>query len=166
MAQPGYYPQRPTNRRYQQPAYAGPFTQPQFAPPYMQQPQFQQSPGQFRFKKSGAKYTIIKEGKAQGLNLPAIHAWRLTKFGVQVAKAFPFNAGTTHVSDTGRESVTYMVEISNEAMGTSQKYPCIMSLDTRKIFIEELGLVISPNGSGQTRTGKHVTGYFGRKKNR
>lgn len=161
----GYFPQRQNNARYQTPAYAGPFRQPQYAPQYMQQPAFQQAPGQFRFKKSGAKYTIIKEGKAAGMNLPAIHAWRMTKFGMQVAKAFPFNADVIHKGEH-HEFVTYMVEISNANMGTSQKYPCVMRLDTRKIFIEELGLVISPNGSGQTQTGKTVTGYFGRKKNR
>ena len=35
-------------------------------------------------------------------------------------------------------------------------------LDDLKLVIKELGLVISPNGSGRTASGKNVTGFFGK----
>lgn len=162
MAQQGYYPQRQNNRRYQQPAYTGPYN-PQYAP---QQPQYYQQQNAPKPKRSGAKYTEIRNGKAAGTGLMAINAWRVTKMGLQRAKCFPVDAGTVHTSQKGRESVRYAVEISNDTLGTSQTYWCLMSLDTKKIFIDELGLVISPNGSGMTASGKHATGFFGRKKNR
>lgn len=111
-------------------------------------------------KKSGATYTKIKQGKNEGLY--AVNAWRKTKFGLQTAKAFPVHSDTEITSKDGNEFVKYAVEVANQAMGTSQTYWCLMSTKTRKIFIKELGLIISPNGKGFTGNGVRVEGYFGR----
>lgn len=111
-------------------------------------------------KKSGATYTKIREGKNEGLY--AVNAWRKTKMGLMTAKAFPANREVVHTSQEGNEFITYAVEISNTTMGTSQTYWSLMNTKTRKLFIKELGLVISPNGSGVTSGGQRVTGYFGK----
>lgn len=160
----GYYPQRQQNPAYQQPQYMGPFVQPQAAPAYMQNPQWNP---QRQIKKSGAKYTNITKGKFANLGLPAVNAWRKTKAGIMEAKAFPIadkDGVYEHTSQTGRKSVRYVVEISNATTGTHNVFYSIMNLDSRKIYIDELGLVISPNGSGVTGTGKSVSGFFGKKR--
>lgn len=111
-------------------------------------------------KKSGAHYTQIREGKNEGLY--AVNAWRKTKMGLMTAKAFPANREVVYTSKEGNEFITYAVEISNTTLGTSQTYWALMNKKTRKLFIKELGLVISPNGSGITSGGRRVAGYFGK----
>ena len=114
-------------------------------------------------KRSGATYTKLKNGKYADSGLFTVKAWRKTKFGLQVADAYPYGDGTIHVGKLKKhEHVTYTVTISNQSMGTSQVYYTLMRLDTQKINIPELGLVISPNGSGRTASGKNVKGFFGR----
>ncbi|SEF62241.1 hypothetical protein SAMN05421847_0476 [Halpernia humi] len=110
-------------------------------------------------KKSGAVYSRIKKGKNEGGT--SVNAWRKTKNGLMTANAFPVD-GVEHASQDGKISMRYVVEVVNRDMGTTQTYWCLMSKDTKKIFIKELGLVISPNGSGVTRSGKRVTGFFGK----
>lgn len=118
-------------------------------------------------KRSGATYTTLSKGKYAGTGLPTVHAWRLTKYGMMTAKAHPYgDKSKVHVGEQkGKKYFTYTVEVSNASMGTSQVYYTTMCIDTKRIGIDELGLVISPNGSGRTRTGKHVKGYFGRSGN-
>ena len=60
----------------------------------------------------------------------------------------------------GNEFVRYVVTVVMGAQVT--KFYTLMSLETKKINLPELGLVISPEGSGTTRSGKKVKGYFGR----
>lgn len=110
-------------------------------------------------KKSGAVYSRIKKGKNEGGT--AVNAWRKTKNGLVTASAYPVD-GVEHTSQAGKVSLRYVVEVVNRDMGTTQTYWCLMAKDSRKIFIQELGLVISPNGSGTTSSGKRVTGFFGK----
>lgn len=112
-----------------------------------------------KVKKSGAVYTRIKGGKHEGLM--AVNAWRKTKNGLVTASCFPVD-GVEHQSKDGNVSLRYVVEIVNRDMGTTQTYWCMYAKDTKKIFIKELGLVISPNGNGISSLGKRVTGYFGK----
>lgn len=112
-----------------------------------------------QFKKSGAKYSTITKGKNMGGT--SISAWRKTKSGLIIAKCFPVSA-EVYTSKTGKEFLRYAVDVSNSSMGTSKTYWCLYCLQTKKLVIKELGLVISPNGSGRTASGKSVTGYFGR----
>lgn len=111
------------------------------------------------FKKSGAVYSRIKKGKNEGGY--SCNAWRKTKNGLLTASCFPVD-GVEHKSEKGNISLRYVVEVVNRDMGTTQTYWCLMQKDSRKIYIKELGLVISPNGSGTTASGKRVTGYFGK----
>lgn len=110
-------------------------------------------------KKSGATYSRIKTGKHEGLM--AVNAWRKTRNGLVTASAFPVD-GVEHTSKDGNISLRYVVEVVHRDMGTTQTYWCLMSKDSKKIFIKELGLVISPNGNGISSSGKRVTGFFGK----
>lgn len=110
-------------------------------------------------KKSGAVYSRIKKGKNEGGY--SVNAWRRTKNGLVTASAFPVD-GLEHPSQNGKTFLRYVVEVVNRDMGTTQTYWCLMDKTSRKIFIKELGLVISPNGSGVTAKGKRVSGYFGK----
>ena len=110
-------------------------------------------------KKSGAVYSRIKKGKNEGGI--AVNAWRKTKNGLVTASGYPVD-GVEHSSKDGKISLRYVVEVVNRDMGTTQTYWCMMAKDSKKIFIQELGLVISPNGNGITSSGKRVTGYFGK----
>lgn len=110
-------------------------------------------------KKSAATYSRIKSGKHEGLM--AVNAWRKTKNGLVTASCFPVD-GIEHQSKDGKTSLRYVVEVVHRDMGTTQTYWTLMSKDSKKIFIKELGLVISPNGNGISSSGKRVTGYFGK----
>lgn len=111
-------------------------------------------------KKSGATYTKMRKGKFEGLT--AVNAWRKTQHGLMSASCFPVD-GVVHVGrEKGNEFMRYVVDITNSSAGTKNTYWCLMRLDTKTIVIPELSLVISPNGSGVTASGKRVTGYFGR----
>lgn len=127
-----------------------------YAPQYRQQ--------QPQFKKSGVKYTLIRKGKYEGCPYPMVNAWRVTRLGGLVtASGGPINGAVEHKAKTsGKHYVPYLITIVNRATGGMQKYPCLYCVETKKIVIKELGWVISPNGSGVTRSGKSVTGYFGR----
>ena len=110
-------------------------------------------------KKSGTVYTKMKKGKNVGLF--CVNAWRKTKVGLITATAMPVD-GVIHTSDKGNEAMRYVVNIIDQNSGTTQTYWCLMNVKTQMIFIKELGLMLSPNGSGFTSSGKRVSGYFGR----
>lgn len=119
-------------------------------------------------KRSGAKYTIISKGNKKGLEI--VNAFRFENNQLIKAVASPigeyndkgeFMGCTIHKgAKMGNEFMRYKVVVT-QGMMTSTYY-CLMRLDTKKIVIQELGMVISPKGSGMTRKGKVVTGYFGR----
>lgn len=110
-------------------------------------------------KKSGAVYTKIRKGKLEG-HL-AVNAWRKTKNGLMKASAFPVDGVEHKGKQNGHFFMRYVVDIVNESAGTKQTFWCLMRMDTKKIVINELNLVISPNGQGYTSSGKRVTGFFG-----
>lgn len=107
-------------------------------------------------KKSGATYTKMRKGKFEGFM--AVSAWRKTKAGLMTAKGFPVS-DVEHMSEKGNGFLRYAVDVTMNGM--TQTYWCLMSTKTQKININELSLVISPNGSGVTSSGKRVTGFFG-----
>lgn len=110
-------------------------------------------------KKSGAVYSRIKKGVHEGET--SVNAWRKTKNGLMTASAFPVDKND-HESKDGTKYQRYVVEVVNRDLGTTQTYWCLMNKSNKKIFIKELGLVISPNGNGVTSGGKRVTGFFGK----
>lgn len=114
------------------------------------------------FKRSGVTYSKFKRGKFAGSDLECVNAWRKTKYGLVTASAQPLD-GAIHIGkEKGHEFLCYVVKVVNHATGGSQIYTCTMRMDTRKIVLKDLGWVISPNGQGTTRSGKRVTGFFGK----
>lgn len=134
---------------------------------YNNAPQQQQ---QQQFKKSGATYSRIKNGNFEGNII--VNAWRATKSGLMKATVAPYagqgNKGLEIVNSGGKsgnqdkEYQKMICTITNSNAGTTQTYHVLMNVKTQVISIKELGLCITPNGSGVTRKGKRVTGYFGR----
>lgn len=111
-------------------------------------------------KKSGSTYTTMRNGKNAGLI--AVNAWRKTQHGLMSASCFPVD-GVEHIGkQNGHTFMRYVVDIVNASNASKSTYWCLMRMDTKTIVIKELSLVISPNGSGVTGSGKKVTGYFGR----
>ncbi len=123
-----------------------------------------------QYKKSGAIYSVIREGAFRGF--PIVNAWRSTKMGLVTAKVTPYagkdgkgikivesvNEASGHV----KEYQKMLCTITNASLGTQQTYHVLMNIQTGTIVIQELGLCITKNGSGVTRSGKSVKGYFGK----
>lgn len=141
-----------------------------FQAPFKQaysQPQQQQ---QQTFKKSGATYSRIRNGNFEGDTI--VNAWRVTKMGLMKATVTPYaganGKGREIVNSQGKsgnqdkEYQKMICTIQNDSVGTNTTYHVLMNVKTQVIVIQELGLCITPNGSGVTRKGKRVTGYFGK----
>ncbi len=110
-------------------------------------------------KRSGAVYSRIKNGKFDGMTI--INAWRKTKMGLMTCKVAPYHASEVLVKSDRNEFVKMIAEIKLPT-GQIQIEPCLMNMTNKKVVLQKMGLVISPNGSGVTSSGKRVTGYFGR----
>jgi hypothetical protein len=131
------------------------------------QPQQQQAP---IYKRSGAVYSKIRNGNFEGDII--VNAWRSTKLGLMKATVTPYSGqsgkGTEIVNSNGKSGNTpkeyqkMICVIQNTSLGTTQNYHVLMNIRSQVIVIQELGLCITPNGSGVTRKGKRVTGYFGK----
>lgn len=146
--------------------------------PYVaqQQPQMYNNPQPKPiFKRSGATYSTITNkngGSSQFEGNIIVNAWRVTKFGLMTATVAPYagekKKGLEIVNSNGKSGNTpkeyqkMICTITNTAMGTQQIYPVLMNLKTKVIVIQELSLCITPNGNGTTKSGKRVSGYFGR----
>lgn len=121
-----------------------------------------------QYKRSGAVYTKIRNGNFEGETI--VNAWKLTRNGMLKAVVTPYskNGGDEIVISHGKsgnqekEYRKMICKITNESAGTSQIYPVLMNIKTQVIVIKDLSLCITPNGSGVTRKGKRVTGYFGK----
>lgn len=112
-------------------------------------------------KKSGVVYTVIKQGKFAELMI--VNAWNKSKSrGLIVATVAPYYASGDKVeSKTGNSYMKMMCTVEYKSSGHQKLFPCLMNIATKVIVLKELGMVITPNGSGKTSSGKKVTGYFG-----
>jgi hypothetical protein len=131
---------------------------------YQAQPA-QQQPAQY--KSSGAVYSKIKDGEYAGLTV--VNAWKTTKFGMLTCSVTPNwkKAEDLVISQgkSGQQHIEYtkmIATVMNKAMGTKTVYPCLMNNKTKVIVLNDLSMCITPNGSGTTKKGKRVTGYFGK----
>ena len=111
-----------------------------------------------QYKKSGATYTKISKGKMTGFT--AVNAWKKTKNGLITASVMPYSDVIVE-SGRGKQYLKYIAEIVHKGTGSRTIYPCLMNIQTQVIKIKELGMCITPNGSGTTASGKRVKGYFG-----
>jgi|GEM_PF-3265717 len=117
----------------------------------------------YTIKKSGATYTKISKGDAEGLF--HVSAWRLDKNRLVTAQCFPHRSKKTGVytfiSDKNKkEYCHYIIELKGDSF--ISVVPGLMSKETKKLYIPKLNLVISKNGKGITGNGKPVSGYFGK----
>jgi len=149
----GFYPQRQNYYPQQRQAYA----------PYANQPPYNNQPPP-QFKRSGATYSKIRNGNFVGETI--VNAWRVTKNGLMTATCTPYNGangkGSQVVESEKHEYKKMICTVKNTSMGTSQTFHVLMNVKTQVISINELSLCITPNGSGRTKSGKNVKGYFGR----
>lgn len=123
-----------------------------------------------QYKKSGATYSTIRKGSFEGSTI--VNAWRSTKMGLLTAKVTPYagsNGKGMEIVESVNEKTGLVKEyakmlctITNASLGTSQIYHVLMNTKTKVISIPELSLCITPNGRGTTKSGKNVTGYFGK----
>ncbi|QQV90346.1 structural protein [Cellulophaga phage Omtje_3] len=117
-----------------------------------------------QFKKSGVVYSPIK-GR-DGLYM--VNAWNASAKGLLLAKCFPYHASTDKDgailvvrSQKGSQYIKMMCELTYRKTGITRLLPCLMNIETHVVALSEIGMVISPNGHGKTRSGKTAKGYFG-----
>jgi hypothetical protein len=122
-----------------------------------QRNQYQQN--QPTFKKSGAKYTEIRKGNFIGMT--CVNAWKSSKNGLITVSVMPYNKSDELVESEKGNTYIKMIARVNYPSGIEKVLPCLMNEKTKVISLSDISMCISPNGSGQTRNGKNVTGYFG-----
>lgn len=112
-------------------------------------------------KKSGAKYTRFetKEKKTGTI----VNAWNVSKSrGMVTAKVAPYHKSKIIPTNSkGNSYQTMMAEVNFHRTGINRLIPCLMNIETMVINLPEIGMCITPNGKGYTKSGKKVTGYFG-----
>jgi len=104
-------------------------------------------------KKSGYS-VMVKEGS------PICSGWRKTKMGIQKLYARPYKNTQEVTSDSGKRWMNLFVTLTSDfgVIQTSGMY----NMDNQKLYIKDHNLIGSPNGGGQTASGKYSKGYFGR----
>lgn len=112
-------------------------------------------------KRSGAKYSTIRKGKFQDATI--VNAWNKSKGkGLLTATVAPYSKSKTYTAKkSGKRYQTMICKLHYHNSGHERIIPVSMNVDTGVIVIEEIGMVITKNGSGVTSGGKKVTGYFG-----
>lgn len=116
-------------------------------------------------KKSGASYSNINKGQFEGGTI--VNAWNKSRKGLITATVAPYKKSAELVtSKKGHEYMKMMCKVTYHSTGNEKLLPVLMNTKTQVIVIEEMGMVITPNGSGHTSSGKKVTGYFGTMKKR
>ncbi len=121
---------------------------------------------QEQFKKSGAKYSRIKEGNFK--NMTCVNAWNVSKSkGLIKASVMPYHASVKGgsmalvESKKGNQYVKMIARVFYTRTGNEVVIPCLMNVETQVITLNEIGMCISPNGTGRTKSGKTAKGYFG-----
>lgn len=130
---------------------------------------------QEQFKTSGATFFKLKyknetENSGDLEGMWCCNAWRKTKAGLMTASAMPYvgegRKGLEPVfsyKGEAKEKEYQKVMVKITMNGQISMYPCLMNVKTKTIVIKELSLVISDTDKAKpTRSGKMVTGYFGR----
>jgi len=120
-------------------------------------------------KKSGAVYTKIgatnkagQKNNSKYVGGTIVNAWNVSKSrGMITATVSPYHKTKQGKTKNGRVYQTMIAVINYRNSGVEKIIPVTMDAETRVISIPEIGMCISPNGKGQTSSGKVVTGYFG-----
>lgn len=128
-----------------------------------------------QFKSSGVTFTKLKnksdtdKGKALEGRFMA-NAWRATKMGLMTCTVMPYvgdgglglEVVTSYKGET-KEKNYWKCIATVLYMGQSTTYPCLMNVKTHTVVLDKLSLCITEtNKAKPTRSGKMVSGYFGR----
>ena len=112
------------------------------------------------FKKSG--FTVkMMDSEGWSTKVPVCSGWRKTKFGLQKIYARVYKKSKRSKSDNGIEWINLFVTISVDGQAPYNTSG-MFRMDKKQLYIKELNLIGSTNGSGKTRSGKTSRGYFGR----
>ena len=139
---------RSPKRGFYNDQYNGPY-RPQYGP----QPQYQQR-HQTPPKKSGATYTEIRKGNFVGGVI--VNAWNKSRGkGLITATVAPYHKSDELVkSAAGKEYMKMIATVKYLKTGNEKLIPCLMNTQSKVIVLRDLGMVITPNGSGHTSSGK------------
>lgn len=111
-----------------------------------------------RYKKSGVTYSTINAEKSDYKGYPIINAWYKNRHGLTKISVTPYNKSPEIVtSEKGHEYMKMIAEFVYP-MGHKEITACLYSEKTRKVFIKDKNMLITPNGGGHTRSGKYVKG--------
>jgi len=114
-----------------------------------------------QYKKSGAVYSKTASGNYIGSTI--INAWNKSKSrGLIKATVFVYEGTHEYTAPkTGNTFQTMMCKVFWMNSGVERLFPVSMNIKTKVVGIPDLGMCISPEGSGTTSGGKKVKGYFG-----
>lgn len=111
-------------------------------------------------KRSGAIYSKIRQGKYEGHTV--INAWNYSKTrGLIKCTVSPYRNTREYRNADGDVKITMIAKVFYTRTGNEVIIPCSLNRNTGKVFLQDLGMVITPNGQGRTRSGKLAKGYFG-----
>lgn len=96
---------------------------------------------------------------------PICWGWRLTKQGMQTLYARPYSKTKKSQGSSGAEFLNLFVELKTDGVPTI-KTSGLFNLSTNRLFIPEFNLLGTPNGGGQTKSGKYVKGAFYKPRNK
>jgi hypothetical protein len=119
-----------------------------------------------QYKKSGATYSKIRQGKFEGMMI--INAWNVSKQkGLITAKVAPYHASIKgssidYIESESAKYVKMLAFVEYKRTGARRVIPCLYNVSNKKIVLSDIGMIISPNGTGKTSSGKNVRGYFGK----
>lgn len=115
------------------------------------------------YKKSGAKYSTINKQGSQYQGKTIVNAWNFSKSrGLITAVVSPYENSKIYTGKkNGNTYQTMIAKVFYHNSGVEKIIACSMNQKTKVIGLQEIGMCISPNGSGRTKSGKKVTGYFG-----
>jgi|GEM_PF-2634524 len=102
-------------------------------------------------KGSGYEFKMTDDG------LPICWGWRKTRNGVQSMYARPYDKTQWHESKQGNEFANLFVTLKIDGMPII-KTSGLFNKTTKKLVIDEYSLLGTPNGGGQTKSGKYSKG--------
>ena len=114
-------------------------------------------------KRSGATYSTVKKEGLKSTGTTIVNAWNFSKSrGLITAKVGVYKNSRVFIGkEEGNKYQTMIAEVNYTRSGITKIIPCCMNVSTKVIGLQDIGMCISPKGSGKTSSGKHVKGYFG-----
>jgi hypothetical protein len=103
-------------------------------------------------KRSGAKFGYSNGNAAT----PFVRGWKATRrFGLITYLCVPYKITRTHTSGSGKEWENWMLKIQF-ADGKTELKSCLYNVQSKKVIINDLGMVINPNAPNGGYCGSFV----------